>query len=214
MHMNRKQKANEEKIFKAIQDLKDSIFGLKQPYIRYCYTVTEDDGYVFDREKAKFFAGLLAKYSRSTRRYSEELAPVMPLFFEMCAMLLAAICGKGDWVFVSFRKIAETAVKSSPEEESTLNRIVCSYGDEIDSLFPDGAFRKIYLEFESYMGRVSGEDFYYTVKYTLEDFLDDQQLNMLDKDKMTAGTVARINRLSAAIERDLNRSGEAEEDGE
>jgi len=212
--MNRKQKENEEKVFKAIQGLKDSIFGLKQPYIRYCYTFTENDGYVFDREKAKFFAGLLAKYSRGTRRYSEELAPVMPLFFEMCAMLLAAICGKGDWVFVSFRKIAETAVKSSPEEESTLNRIVCSYGDEIDSLFPDGAFRKIYLEFESYMGRVSGEDFYYTVKYTLEDFLDDQQLNVLDKDKMTAGTVARINRLSAAIERDLNRSGEAEEDGE
>ena len=151
---------------------------------------------------------------RYTSRYSEELAPVMSLFFEMCAMLLAAICGKGDWVFVSFRKIAETAVKSSPEEESTLNRIVSSYGDEIDSLFPDGAFRKIYLEFESYMGRVSGEDFYYTVKYTLEDFLDDQQLNVLDKDKMTAGTVARINRLSAAIERDLNRSGEAEEDRE
>lgn len=212
--MNRRQKENEEKIFKAVQDLKDSIFGLKQSYIRYCYRVTEEDGYVFDREKAKFFAGLLSKYSRGTRKYSEELAPVMPLYFEMCAMLLAAICGRGDWVFVSFRKIAETAVKSSPEEESTLNRIVGSYWDELDDMFPDGAFRTLYEEFDSYMGRVSGEDFYYTVKYSLEDFLDDNSLNVLDRDRMTESAVARINRLGAAIERDLNRSGEPEEDSE
>lgn len=212
--MNRRQKINEEQVFKAIQNLKDSIFGLKQSYTRYCYRVTEEDGYVFDREKAKFFAGLLSKYSSYTRKYSEELAPVMPLYFEMCAMLLATICGKGDWVFVSFRKIAETAVKSSPEEESTLNRIVSRYWDELDSMFPDGAFRTLYEEFDSYMGRVSGEAFYYTVKYTLEDFLDDNSLNVLDRDRMTESAVARINRLAASIERDLCRTDEPGEDGE
>lgn len=211
--MNDRQAENEEKIFDAIQDLKDSIFGMKQPYIRFCYRRTED-GIEFDREKTAQFAAELTELSHHTLAYSEELEPVMPLFFEMCAMLLAAICGRGDWIFVSFRKIARTALKASPEEESTLERIVQSHKETIDFSFPDGSFFPLYDAFNSYMGHVESNDFYHTVKYTLENFVDSHRLNVLDRDRMTENVTARIHRLSAAIERDLNRGEESEEDEE
>lgn len=211
--MNQKQFENEDKIFQAIQDLKDSIFGLKQPYIRYCYEYTEEDGYVFSRERTGVFAHRLTMCARETRTYSEELSAAIPLFFEMCAMLLAAICGKGDWIFVSFRKIAKAALKSSPEEESVLERIVKNSQEDIDDMFPDGAFWVLYEEFRPYMGQVDAEGFYLCVKHALEDFLDEHHLNALDKDKATESMVARINRLSAAIERDLSRSEFSGEDG-
>ena len=136
----------------------------------------------------------------------------MPLFFEMCAWLLDAICGKGDWIFVSFRKIAKTAMKTSPEEESTLDRLVRNCRGEIDFSFPDGEFWPLFDAFQSYMGQVDAESFYLAVKHSLEDFLDDNRLNALDKDRATDSMVARINRLSASIERDLSRWEDAEED--
>lgn len=109
--MNEKQRNNEEQIFKAIQDLKDSVFGLKQPYIRYCYTYSEEEGYRFCATMADAFADELSAAARRVPSYREELADVMPLFFRMIPRLLAAICASGDWIFVSFRKLADTALK-------------------------------------------------------------------------------------------------------
>ncbi|MBR3704733.1 MAG: hypothetical protein IKM11_04545 [Oscillospiraceae bacterium] len=203
--MNEKQRSNEEKIFKAIQDLKDSVFGLKQPYIRYCYTYTEEEGYRFCVPMADAFADELSMIAQHAPTYCDELSAVMPLFFRMIPRLLAAICASGDWIFVSFRKLAETALKDTPEEKSVLERIVESHRAVIDETFPNGEFWPDYEAFCGYMGRVDNEAFYRCAKNTVEKFLDERQLNVLDSDRATAGVVARISRLAAAIERDLSR---------
>ncbi len=210
--MNRKQRENEDKVFKAIQDLKDSIFGMRQPYIRYCYIHTDEDGLVFCDEKAEIFVTLLCSFCSGTRTYSEEWGAVMPLFFRVTARLLAAICNSGDWIFVSFRKLAKAAMKSSPEEESVYERIVDSHRAQIDQTFPSGVFWPDYESFRSFMGQMDPEDFYLCVKHTLEDFLDDQNLNVLDRDQLTDSVIARMSRLSAAIERDLRRAEPQMED--
>ena len=204
--MNQKQYKNEEKIFHAIQELKDSIFGLRQPYIRYCFSNTEEEGYVFQEEKACEFARQLGKCARSTRTYCEELEPVIELFFRVTLRLLAAICSSGDWVFVSFRKIAKTALKDTPDEESTLERIVRREKKHIDRMFAEEEFYPEYEEFCSYMGRVDAEGFYLCVKHGVENFLDDNHLNALDRDRVTDSVVAKISRLSASVERDLLRA--------
>ena len=210
--MNRKQKENEEKLFKAVQDLKDSFFGLKQPYTRYCYDRTEENGLVFNWGKADAFAAVLFEFSPQTRVYGEDLEKAVRLFFRVTVRLLDAICHSGDWIFVSFRKLAETALKSSPEEESVYERIVKNHSTKIDDHFPDGSFWPEYEDFCTFMGQVDSERFYYCVKYTVEAFLDDRRLNVLDRDQLTESVITRISRLSAAIERDLLRTDAAWED--
>lgn len=209
--MNQRQRENEEKIFKAVQDLKDSVFGLKQPYISYCYTYSQEDGYRFVPAKAEYFAAELSRCAAGTRTYSEELSEVMPLFFRTVVRLLAAICGSGDWVFVSFRKLAKTALKSDPTEESVLERIVESHRAAINKMFWEEEFWPEYEAFNAYMGRVDAENFYLCAKHAVEDFVDEQRLNVLDRDRMTEGVVARISRLAAAIDRDLERPEMGEE---
>ena len=203
--MNEKQRSNEEQIFKAIQDLKDSMFGLKQPYIRYCYIYSEEEGYRFSIRMADLFAEELSVVARRTPTYSEELSEVMGLFFRMIPRLLAAICASGDWVCVSFRKLAETALKDTPEEKSVLERIVDSHREAIDETFPDGSFWPVYDAFCGYMGCVDNDAFYRCAKNSVEGFLDERHLNVLDSDRATAGVVARISRLAASIDRDLLR---------
>lgn len=210
--MNQKQAENEDKIFKAIQDLKDSMFGMKQPYIRYCYDHTDEDGLVFNKEKAEVFVENLCEFSTKTRTYRGELIPVMPLFFRVTVMLLAAICNSGDWVFVSFRKLAKAALKSSPEEESTYDRIVESHRSQINRMFSANIFWPDYELLRACLGQVDAEDFYLCVKHTLEAFVDDRRLNVLDRDQLTESVVARISRLSATVERDLKRAEDPWED--
>lgn len=211
--MNLRQRQNEDRIFKAIQDLKDSIFGLRQSYIPFCYTNDQEDGYRFSEEKTALFVAELSEYAGRTRTYSDELKEAMPLFFEVSLKLLAAICSSGDWVFVSFRKLANAAMKDSSEEESTFERIVASHRAPIERMFPTDSFWLPYEKFCGYMGRVNAENFSLCVKHTVEDFLDDHCLNCLDKDQLTESIVARISRLSASIERDLDRAEFPEEDG-
>lgn len=203
--MNQRQRENEEKIFKAIQDLKDSVFGLRQPYISYCYNYSEEDGYRFVPARAEYFAAELTRCAMGTRTYGEELSEVMPLFFRTILRLLAAICGSGDWVFVSFRKLAEAALKDDPEDQSVLERIVDSHRAAIARMFFEEDFYPEYEAFRGYMGRVDGEAFYLCVKHAVEDFVDEQRLNVLDHDQLTGTVVARISRLAATIDRDLDR---------
>ena len=203
--MNEKQRENEALIFKAIQDLKDSVFGLKQSYVRYCYTYSEEDGRRFSVPKADAFAQELSTIAQQTPTYCGELAEVMPLFFRVIPRLLTAICGSGDWIFASFRKLAEAALKETPEEKSILECIVDDHRAEIDAAFPNGEFWPDYETFCGYMGRVDNESFYRCAKLTVEAFLDERCLNVLDRDQATAGVVARISRLAAAIDRDLSR---------
>lgn len=204
--MDLKQRENEDKIFAAVQDLKDSIFGMKQPYTPFCYDITEEDGLVFNDGRAAAFAAELSAFARSTRTYSEALAPAVPIFFLVTLRLLAAICSSGDWVFVSFRKLAKTVGKDSPEEESVYERIVDSHRPHIDRLFPDGRFWPDYDIFRHSMDHADSEDLFLCIKHTLEAFLDDRHLNALDHDPMTENISARISRLSAAVERDLRRA--------
>ncbi len=211
--MNAKQRANEDKIFKAIRDFKDSVFGLRQSYVPFCYTHSREDGDVFSVEKMSVFAFELFVYARQTKEYTDELKQVLSSYFRMVLMLLHAICSSGDWIFVSMRKLAEAALKSGTESESTLDRIVKSHTDRIDSAFPDGEFWEEYEMFCRDMGRVDNEAFYLSVKHALETFLDEHQLNVLDRDSSTDAVVARLSRLAASVERDLARSLLSEERG-
>lgn len=203
--MNAKQKANEDKIFKAIRDFKDSVFGLRQSYMPFCYTRSGEDGDVFSMEKMTAFARELTGYAKQTKEYTDELEGVLSGYFPTVLMLLHAICSSGDWMFVSMRKLAEAALKSSVEDESTLDRIVSSYRSRIDRAFPCGEFWQEYEAFCRDMGRVDNEAFYLSVKHALEAFLDEHRLNVLDRDSSTDAIVARLSRLAASVERDLAR---------
>ena len=203
--MNAKQQANEDKIFKAIRELKDSVFGLKQSYTPFCYTRTGEEGETFSMEKMEAFSAELTAFGKQAAEYTDELELLLPAFFRAVLMLLDAICSSSDWVFVSIRKLAETALKNSAEEESTLDRIVKSYRGKISVMFPEGEFWTAYEQVSRDMGRVDNESFYRSVKHALEAFLDEHRLNVLDRDSSTDAVVARMYRLAASVERDLAR---------
>lgn len=207
--MENNQAANEKKIFDAIQELKDCIFGLKQTYTDFCYEHTVKDGcssYMMSTEKLNDFANELSETAKAVRYYNESFDPILPVFFKVTIMFLTAACNPSDWLFVSIRKIGGTVFKTDPDEKSTFDIMVETATPTINDYFTDGLFWKDYELFNASLGGVDLSDFEQCVKRTIERFIDEHELNALGDDVATQNFVARINRTAVTIARDLRRS--------
>lgn len=203
--MNKTQKENEEKLFKAIQDLKDSIFGLKQPYIPLCYDISPERGYEFNSRKMRALVDELTETSKTVRSYQAEFAPILPLFFELCFKFLAAVCNPSDWIFVSIRKIANTLYRHAPGADSTFDRMLRNNRNTIDNLFAQDEFWPLYEDFSARIDELDFQGFSQCVKHTVETYIDNHHLNTLDHDQATQSIITRLNRVSSTIQRDVSR---------
>lgn len=199
---------NERKIFDAIQDLKDSIFGLKQSYTSFCYDHFNSDGYsTYDlsQEKMLLFIEKLCDTARNVKYYHEDYDAVLPSFFAMTILFLTAACNPSDWLFVSIKKIGSTVYKSG-SEKSVFDIMVEDSTGTINGRYEDDCFWVEYRKFNKSIENVDLTDFEQCVKRTLERFIDDNNLNTLNDPLATNNIIARLNRTSSFINRELQRN--------
>lgn len=208
--MNEKQRENEKKIFDAIQDLKDSIFGLKQSYIPFCFDYSTESGYLLNTEKLNVFSQELAKLARTTKTYDDNFEPVIPLFFIVCIKFLTASCNPSDWLFLSIRKIAKTNDGTEDYPISTFDIMIKNSSVFLKGYYQDGIFWNEYDEFKTLMLEVDKDNFYQCIKNTIETFIDENNLNSLNDDKTTQSLLSKINRTSSVIARELQRNSISE----
>ena len=203
--MNDKQIENEKKIFDAIQELKDSIFGLNQSYADFCYQYSAEYGYTLDQLKIESFAQALSETAMQVKYYEGAFEPVLPVFFRMSIMFLAAACNPSDWLFVSIRKLGNTVYKANTEEKSIFDIMVEDSSKYLDEYFEGNVFWEIYKQFSDLISNVDLTNFGQCVKRALERFIDDNNLNTLNDDAATQNIVSRMRRTSVMIARDIQR---------
>ena len=183
-------KTNEEKIFDVIQDLKDSIFGLKNSYVKYCYS--ETDGSLFwDNKKSEKFIKELLEHAKMTSTYNAQFEGLIVLAFELILKFILHACNFEEQQFVSLRKIIKTTQKESKEDQSIFEIMVEQQKGYFDMVY----FDKLQL-FSDQIIEVNFDDFYKSCKHAIEAFIDSHNLNSIKNDKVTSELVLRISRLS------------------
>lgn len=197
--------ANEKKIFDAIQGLKDSIFGLNQPYTDFCYSHSLEEGYTLDLSKLSEFSTSLANTAKQVKYYDATFEPVLPLFFKMAVMFLAAACNPDDWLFVSLRKLGDTVYKTNASEQSVFDIMVENDSKYLNEYYQDKAFQAIYNQFSEEIAFLDMTNFAQCVKQAIERFIDENELNTLNDDIATRNIILRIQRSSEMITRDMLR---------
>lgn len=200
-----KSKWKTKKIFDAIQELKDSIFGLNQSYADFCYNYSFENGYYLDQSKLIAFSTSLANTAKQVKYYDSVYAKVLPLFFKMAVMFLAAACNPSDWLFVSIRKLGTAVYKTSAEEQSIFDIMVEDSSAFLDEYFSDKSFQEVYNQFSKEITTIDMDNFGQCVKRAIERFIDENELNTLNDDVATQNIISRMARTSAIITRDLQR---------
>ena len=203
--MNETRISNEQKIFSAIQELKDSIFGLKQSYTEFCYDYSEETGLFLDPEKTNDFANNLLETSKPVRYYDSDFEEIFPLFIKMSVIFLDATCNPSDWLFVSIRKIGKTIYEEDPQQKSTFEIMVNNAKEAINSHHDSKQFWDTYELFQSKSSLINMRNFGQYVKLSVERFIDDNGLNYLDDTKATEMLISRINRTSSIIAKEVQR---------
>lgn len=183
-------KTNEEKIFDVIQDLKDSIFGLKNSYVKYCYSET-NEGLYWDNRKSENFIEELLKHAKMTSTYNAQFEGLIVLAFELTLKFILHACNFEEQQFVSLRKIIKTTQKRSKEEQSVFEIMVERQKGYFDMIY----FDKLKLFCDQIID-VNFDDFYKSCKHAIEAFIDSHNLNSIKNDKATSELVLRISRLS------------------
>lgn len=197
--MTELQRNNEEKIFSAIQDLKDSIFGLNNSYVNFCYEYSENFHYL-NEEKMDSFISELIELSRNTNTYKNEFESLIKDLLYMEIKYIQHFCPFNDQTFASLRKIAETVYKPNAEYKSTFDVLI---GDQKD--FLDLIFIEKYDNFTQEIINVDFNEFYKCIKHALEAFIDNHNLNCLNDEAATSNMVFKISRLSQRIQFDTRQ---------
>lgn len=197
--MTKKQYENEQRILKAIQQLKDSLFGMDMSYIDYCYYRGEDVCYL-DNEKLESFASELFLNAKNTAMYRPEFESILPSFYKLVIKYIDKACPISDRRFVSIRKIAEVVNKPSADYRCPFDIMI----DDLKEMF-DLIFLSEYSEFSRKIVGIDHESFYRCVKGSVEAFIDSHNLNCLSNDLLTDQTVVKINQLAGRIRVDQRR---------
>lgn len=201
--MTDQQAINEKKVFDAIQELKDSIFGMNQPYIGYCYDYSLENGHSLNIDRVDEFANALSETSKKVSVYDNHFSEVLPSFFRLSVLFLDAVCNPSDWIFVSIRKIAETVYKQDNDQQSTFDIMVEK--SSIHRFAAKETFYKEYNHFNKCIHDVEMTNFARCVKLTLECFIDEKELNPLADDDSIRAIISRVNRTSSVISREIQR---------
>lgn len=200
------QKENEQKIFDAIQNLKDNIFGATQSYTEFCYlSENSEKGYTLrlDDNKLQDFAKELSDTAKNVEEYTSDYSKVLPVFFRMAVMFLTAACNPDDWIFLSIRKLGRTVYKKDVSEQSVFDIMVQDSSHYIKEYFPEGTFNVEYTLFNDSIVGVDLTNFELCVKHALEHFIDNHKLNSLDDYAYTKRILAQINRSASLIRHDI-----------
>lgn len=197
--MTNKQRENEQKILKVIQQLKDSIFGMDMSYTEYCYHRGEEITYLDNQKLDSFIAELLIN-AQHTTSYRPEFESILPSFFRLVIKYIDKACPISDRRFVSIRKIAEIVYKPTTEYRSTFDIMV----NDLTGMF-DLLFLEEYSDFSRRITGIDHESFYRCVKGAVESFIDAHNLNCLSNDLVTDQTVAKINQVAARIKIEQRR---------
>ena len=197
--MKTKMKDNEQKIIDAINNLKDSVFGLHSSYAQFCYS-TIDGKWTLDKTKINDFVNGLLIYARQHQKYSDTYENLMTNFFELVVVYIDCVCPIDDQLFVSFRKILNTIKKDSVDSLSTFDVMI---NDEINSFDKDFIAKYEYLT--KTIVEADYDSFCSCVKYAINEFVDNNQLNILSDDIATERAIININRLSSKLKFDFQR---------
>ena len=191
---------NEAKIFEAIQNLKDSVFGLKASYVPFCYTARKR-GMSFDWEKYELFVDELCKCAEEVEGYTETIGERLREFYGIVIRFVDLFCPQDDRCFASFKKLALTVSEDGGSKGTLFDAIMRDYVER-DEL--DDAFRRAY---ESFSAKIGGEDFaafYRCEKIAVEHFIDRHELNCLRSSEETLRAIEEIQRATMRLQRDFS----------
>lgn len=188
------QKKNEERIFCAIQKLKDSVFGMNSSYVNYCYSY-KDGFYHMDNEKMNYFILELVDLAKTTQTYQDEFEQRIYDILFLGIKYIEMFCPFDDQNFAGLRKIAESAYKTSLDYKSTFDILINDQKEQLDL-----AFLNKYEDFTSNIIKVDFQKFYKCIKHSLEAFIDKNNLNCLYAEELTNKVVFKIERLSQTIQ--------------
>ena len=184
---------NEKKLLKAIQQFKDTAFGLESRYTPYCYEYV-DGIRKLNEEKVEAFIAELEELAKRSSFYTDALANLIDKFLRVVIRYMDCTFAPYEYKFVSIRKIADTVYKQSSTQVSTFDILITDQRNKLD--------RYHYSLYEDFTKEIVDADqtaFYRCVKTALDSFVDGHQLNCLHDDTETAELVARINQFSRRL---------------
>lgn len=196
------EKTNEERIFDSIQELKDSLFGMKLSYVRYCYSKSES-GLYWDNQKSERFIQELLNCSKESRCYDETFDDLIMTVFELSLKFILHASNFDEQRFVNLRKIIKTTEKFNISDKSVFEIMVDTQKKYFDLVF----LRKC-DDFSKKIASIEFDKFYRCCKHGIELFIDNKKLNTILNDDLSMQMVSRINRLANITAMEVRRNAE------
>ena len=191
---------NEKKLLKAIQQFKDTAFGLESRYTPYCYEYVNGVRRL-NEEKVGAFVSELEELAKRSSFYTDALTGLIDKFLRVVIRYMDCTFAPNEYKFVSIRKLADTVYKQSSTQNSTFDILITDQRNKFDR-----HHYSLYEDFAKDIVNVDQTAFYRCVKTALDAFVDDHQLNCLHDDEKTAELVARINQYSHRLTTPLRES--------
>lgn len=189
---------NKERLFNAIQNLKDCAFGMQASYVPLCYSHDADD-LVWDEQKKENFIRDLICFASNKHNYTPDLERPIYLFFDITLKFIAAACRFSEQAFVSLRKIAKVAYKPEPEKKCTFEYLIEAEKVNIDKKFNESTYWSNYDEFITYLIRIDNDLLFSCIKYALEEFVDNRELSAFSDTVAINNMITRVNRTASII---------------
>lgn len=179
--MSADMKYNEERILQKYQKVKDTIFGLDQPFFRQFYTYTARQGYQYDENEADLLIKSILEYCDKEEQlfYS-----IMQDFLDVGLKFLFATCNSDDWIYISFVKLSEIIEKLEEDWVTTMDVMVGDEQETLNRTFGD-EFNETYQRLTNAILGKDLSEFPRYVKKSLEKHIDAKGLNSLDDDILT-----------------------------
>ena len=189
---------NKDRLFNAIQNLKDCAFGMQASYVPLCYSHDGDD-LVWDEQKKESFIHDLIRFASNKHNYTPELERPIYLFFDITIKFIAAACRFSEQAFVSLRKIAKVAYKSDPEKKCTFEYLIEAEKEQIDKMFGETTYWSNYSEFITWLIKIDNDLLFACIKYALEEYIDDRALSAFSDTTAINNMITRVNRTASII---------------
>ena len=123
---------NEKKLLKAIQQFKDTAFGLESRYTPYCYEYI-DGVRRLNEEKVETFITELEELAKRSSFYTDALTSLIDKFLRVVIRYMDCTFAPYEYKFVSIRKIADTVYKQSLAQVSTFDILITDQKHKIDN---------------------------------------------------------------------------------
>ena len=194
-------KENELAIHRAVQDLKDSIFGMKQPFFSMGILKESENSTTLHQENFSSFIGELECIAKTIPEHEISLAIVLKNFWILSIKFLLVACPEEDWNFQSIKKLATTVAKKDSQTDSVFDILLRDAQSDLSIAYPnENDFWSLYNEFSSQIVNCDIDKFSQLNKHTLEKYIDKHSLNTLDSQDSTQRIVSHIERYSRQAE--------------